>query len=170
MGWALKRRWLQRGRTEGGGKVALSAFVRPQYPVARGGPAPAPPGTGSGENLIVKGPGGSSIDSSRRNRVRISWSVTIVFAADNTPVPCIAYRVPPDCTVRVRANNGTTVGNAQVAFATTNPTSLKAGHGTPLAPFDDVEYPVDNTCRVWGMGKTGDGLTISVVSVPNPNL
>ena len=96
---------------------------------------------------------------------RVTWSTTLVFAADNVPVVVPAYRVPSGCTVRVRANNGQYAGNQAIAFVAADSSALLAGHGTPLAPLDDVAFPVDNTCRVQAMGKAGDGVVVSIVTL-----
>lgn len=88
---------------------------------------------------------------------------TIVFGAANTPQPAPGYIVPEGCTVRVRANNGTTAGNAGVVFLAEYREALTGGLGIPLAPLDDVAYPVKNLAQIWAMGAKNDGIVISVI-------
>jgi hypothetical protein len=97
-----------------------------------------------------------------RRQGAVNWSHTLVFANTNVPQVVPGYLVPPGSSVRVRGNNGGVGGNAQVVYAATNPDSLRAGLGTPLQPLDDVAFPVDNTARIWAMGKAGDGIVIAV--------
>ena len=92
----------------------------------------------------------------------VNRTVTVVLVATGVPQPVAGLQVPDGCSVRVRANNGTTAGNAQVIFVASYPGAFKAGHGTPLAPLDDVSWPAQNLSTIWVYGKSGDGVVVSV--------
>jgi len=94
----------------------------------------------------------------------IQWSFMLIFAADNVPQAIPPYKVPDGCTVRARAFNGSAAGNVAAVFVATDRTALLRGQGSPLAPLDDVSFPVEKLFHAWGMGKTGDGVIFSVVS------
>ena len=102
--------------------------------------------------------------ASKDSGVIVNKAYTVVLAADNTPQQAPGFQVPDGCAVRVRANNGTTAGNAAVIFIAGFPSAFKAGHGTPLAPLDDVAWPSQNGAHIWIYGKKGDGVVISVIT------
>jgi FtsP/CotA-like multicopper oxidase with cupredoxin domain len=93
-----------------------------------------------------------------------NWTFTAVIVATGVPQPLPGIFVPPGCGVRLRANNATTAGNAQVIRAGTYPAQLLQGGGNPLAPLDDIPFQVDNTGKIWIAGTAGDGVVVSINS------
>lgn len=125
--------------------------------------------------LRIAGTGGSvgsangsqNVPSAQRaqNMQSTNRTFTVVLAADNTPQPVAGYLVPDGCSVRIRANNGTIAANAAVVFIANYSGAFTSGHGTPLAPLDDVAWPERNLASIWVYGKKGDGIVISVINV-----
>jgi hypothetical protein len=97
----------------------------------------------------------------------VNWSYLVKFAAANTPTPVPPMHVPDGCAVRVRAHNGTTAGNAAVAFTARYRGAFANGNATPLAPLDDILYPVRNAGEIWAQGAQNDGVVVSIVTQPN---
>ena len=93
----------------------------------------------------------------------INWSMMFTVQATGVPAQCLPKRVPPGMAVRVRAYNGTAAGNAQPVFLTDRASS-QASVASPLAPLDDVLWPVNNTGKIWFFGTAGDGIVVSIVT------
>jgi len=100
---------------------------------------------------------------SQQSRI-VNYSYPLTLAANNVPQILPGFNVPDGCTVRVRANNGTTAGNAAVIFVAGFPGAFKSGHATPLAPLDDIAWPVENGAHIWVYGKAADGVIVSVIT------
>lgn len=96
----------------------------------------------------------------------VNWSYLVKFTAANTPTAVPAIHVPDGCAVHVRANNGTTAGNASVAFIARYRQAFSNGNATPLAPLDDIIFPVRNTCEIWAQGALNDGVVVSIITQP----
>jgi len=92
----------------------------------------------------------------------INASFSVVLAATNVPQSVPGMLVPAGSTVRLRANNGTTAGNAKVIFAASYREALANGGGTPLAPLDMIVFPAHNLARIWIAGTAGDGVVVTV--------
>lgn len=121
-------------------------------------------GTGSSIKQATAFGGVPQADRGRdRGNGLVNWSHTVIIAATGAPQVCPEYVVPPGCAVRVRAYNGTTGNSAAVSVAD-YPEKLTTGNGTPLAPLDDVAWPVSNTGKIWVKGSLGDGLVVYVVT------
>jgi hypothetical protein len=91
-----------------------------------------------------------------------NWSHTLVLAATGVAQVFPGFLVPSGATVRVRANNGATAGNAQVIKWALYPGALLQGGGIPMLPLDDQSCLVRNTGNIWVMGTAGDGLVCTV--------
>lgn len=94
------------------------------------------------------------------------WTYALKLSASGVPQPAPGYLVPAGCQVRIRANSGTTAGNAGVVFFAEYREKLTNGQGTPMAPFDDVQVQVANLANLWFLGQANDGVVLSVQSVP----
>jgi hypothetical protein len=108
---------------------------------------------------------GRAVKHNAHPAIVVNWSHTLVFAATNVPQQFPPFRVPPACSVRVRANNGQIAGNTKVVFVSEYRDVLQVGNGVPLNPLDDIALPVDNTGKVWSMGQAGDGVTVQVFTL-----
>jgi hypothetical protein len=117
------------------------------------------PGTGASKSAATAPPTPNQNARSQAGTVQDSFNV--VLTATGVPQQGPGYRVPSGCRVRVRANNGTTTGNAQVIFVLDHQSSTV---GKPLAPLDDIEHPADTLNKIWIKGTAGDGVVLSVIS------
>lgn len=104
-----------------------------------------------------------------RSRPQNAGGVTRTFlvklAASAVAQPAPGFIVPDGCTVRIRANNGTLTNNAAMIAVADNPAAFTTGHGTPLAPLDDIAWPARNLANIWVQGTAGDGVVISVLDL-----
>lgn len=94
----------------------------------------------------------------------VNRSFLVKLAATDTPQQALAIHVPEGKAVRIRANNGTTAGNAQVIYVAEYRNQFGTVGGTPLAPLDDVLWPVNNTGKIWAYGTAGDGVVVSIIT------
>jgi hypothetical protein len=115
--------------------------------------------------------GGSSNNStpapskpSSQSPIIVNREIRVIIAVGNTPQPCPGIQVPPGMAVRIRANNGTVGGNTNVVYVGDYPQKFAAGQGTPLAPLEDILWPVRNTANIWVYGGMGDGVVVSVIT------
>lgn len=98
-----------------------------------------------------------------------NFTHTLVVKATGVPQNFPGFLVPPGSTVRVRANNGTSAGNAQVIFVAGYAGILLSGGGMPLAPLDDQPFLVTNLASIWVMGTLGDGVVVNVSTPALPS-
>lgn len=96
----------------------------------------------------------------------INVSFLMVFTADYVPQTVQGYAVPAQATVRVRAHNGQDAGNTKPCRTALYREALTGPQGDILTPDTEIVYPVSNTAQIWGAGKTGDGLIISIRANP----
>jgi len=131
-------------------------------------PWPPPPMPPSSKALLSQDTTATPLARSKGQQQQtyvVNKSYTLILAADNTPQQVQGFSVPDGTAVRVRANNGTTTGNAQMIFIAGFPGAFKPGHGTPLTAVDDVPWPSTNGSQIWVYGKKGDGVIVSVTTV-----
>ena len=93
----------------------------------------------------------------------INWQYMMIFTLGvGATQQCLPFRVPPGCKVKARAYNGASAGNSGPVTVGLSRGETVYGKGTSLAPLDYVEFPVNNTARIWASGAQGDGVVISV--------
>lgn len=131
------------------------------------------PGVGGGSSSTSTSSGGNSQSSAQQAAARAiasrlgttlrSVQVIIPANMENIPIPVPAIFVPDGYLVRVRAVNALATGNVQVIYVAEYREAFQSGHATPLAPFDDQQYQVNNTGKLWICGHIADGVVITVV-------
>lgn len=84
--------------------------------------------------------------------------------ATGVPQLAVAVAVAPGITCTLIGFNGQVV-NAHDVFAASYPEELLAGGGRRVPAGAEVQYPVDNTGRIWFQGTIGDGLLIALTGV-----
>lgn len=132
--------------------------------------------TGGGGSTSRTGTGSTQASSNGAQNVHRQggnqptiWSYTALIETANTPQSIHPVVVPPGCTVRLRANNGAATGNSGVVFVADRPSAFALGQGSPLAPLDDVAWPVNKLVKIWIYGAKGDGVVVSIINVMGAN-
>ncbi len=124
-------------------------------------------GSGGGGYVGGRKSGSATIPPSQRAAPaqNINWTFQVVLAATGAPQLAPGANVPPGSTCRVRANNGSGTGNAHMVYVgASRDAVVPAGSGTPLAPLDDIAFPIGNTGRIWVSGIEGDGVVVSIIN------
>jgi hypothetical protein len=95
-------------------------------------------------------------------RAAINRTFRLIFTSGTVPQPSQAMSVPPSCNLYIRANNGTSTGNKGNVYVGLSREEILRGQGNTISPDTEINYPVDNTFQIWGMGEIGDGIEISI--------
>jgi len=101
-------------------------------------------------------------DNGPRQRVGINWSFQMEFTGLNVPQVLPPFFVPDGAIVRVRATNGTKVGNSDNVKVGQSRESALNGPNDSLPAWAEIVYPVKNTNTIWACGAIGDGVMVSV--------
>jgi hypothetical protein len=90
--------------------------------------------------------------------------VPLAIAATGVPQQCVSIPVAPGLTVTLIGVVGQAV-NAHDVWVADNRQELLAGTGRRVPAGSEVEFPVDNTGRIWYIGTAADGLLVTVTGV-----
>ena len=99
-----------------------------------------------------------------QNQRAVNRSFPVILAAANTPQAAPGFIPPPGALVRVRANNGTSLGNSGIVFVGTYREEFKGGGGIPLSNGDIIPFPVENLAHAYVYGAAGDGVIFTVTN------
>lgn len=119
-------------------------------------------GLSSGSNYSTNAPTPSQ-QRTANEWAGASWSYLLVTTNSQTPFGAPGRMVPDGCKVKIRAHNGQPAGNVSVVRVSTSRADVLT-LGVPLAPLDEIEFPVTNTGQIWISAlQMGDGVVISIV-------
>jgi hypothetical protein len=105
---------------------------------------------------------GSPGPNARPSRAAINNSVKAVFPTTGLAVNLPAIAVPANCSVYIRAHNGSNAGNTDPCRVAINPEGLLGTKGDVITPDTEITYPVNNLAQIWAIGLPGDGIIVSI--------
>ena len=96
----------------------------------------------------------------------VNVTLTTLIRTTGVPQPATPYQVPPQASVNVRGQNGTTAGNTGPVYVGLNPEELSNGGGRQVTPDTEIFYPVSNAGQIWVRGTAGDGIQVTINANP----